>query len=228
MAPDSVTGYRSRLTASANLGEDERLLRGGGPAFRVAVIADRCVSLGVSQRADTRAALEAQRLGLPVVRRSSGGTGLLHLPGDIAWSLAVPREHPSVGREFARAYARLGTPLVDALAALRVTADWRSSPGTSAEFCLLGPRGETLFAGPAAIGGAAQHLTAASLLHHGIVSVEVDRPMLQDLFGLDTLTASGVSGLRSLGVSSSSEEIARGLLSSLERWGATVGLSRAP
>lgn len=211
-------GSEGRIPAAVDLARDEALLRLGRPAVRAAVLADRTLSLGVGQPEDGPLADRAAAWGIPVVRRGTGGTGVLHLPGDLAWSIVLPREDPRAGRDYVRAYARLGRATLRLVEGEGVAATWRASPGLSTEMCLLGARGEVLSAGDRILGGAAQHLTGRALLHHGVVSVECDRALEAAIFEVPpSILAARRAGLRELGVRSSSEGLAARLGRLLDR-----------
>lgn len=167
-----------------DLAGDSRLLAAASPASRVRTVGRPFVSIGVAEREDGEAARRARALGLPVLRRSSGGTGLLHLAGDFVWSIVLPRTDPRVGRDYARAYHRLGSEVQSALTERGIPAAWTPAPGVDPHYCLLAPRGDVISVGGRALGGAAQHLTATALLHHGTLNVRLDRAQLADLFGL--------------------------------------------
>ena len=180
---ESAEGRGSpRLSVAANLVEDERLLAAAAPSWRVAEIAGPSMTLGVAQAGEPASAARAQAARIPVVRRRSGGTGLIHEEGDLAWAIVLPRSDPRVGRDFARAYSRLGAAVVEALSDLGLDAEWTPSAGVSDEFCLLARTGHALTVRGRAIGGAAQHLTRTALLHHGSLSVRVDRARLRSVF----------------------------------------------
>ncbi|MCI4317614.1 MAG: hypothetical protein L3J96_03670 [Thermoplasmata archaeon] len=191
------------MSAAEFIAEDERRLSAAQPVVRAALLTDRSVSLGVGQRSDSPSARRAQSCGVPVVRRSSGGLGLLHAPGDVLWSVVLPRGDPLVGRDFTCAYPRLGAGVVDALGELGITASWAdplSLPGT--EYCLLGPRGRVLLAGGRALGGAAQHLTRNALLHQGVVAARLDLSALQEIFGITAAVATRqLTSMSALGTS---------------------------
>lgn len=215
--------WDGRLTASANLDRDEALLREGGPAVRVAILADRTVSVGVAQRPPDPIFGRAQSRGLPLVRRGSGGTGLLHLPGDLVWSVVLPRGHPLVGDDFACAYPRLGQGVVDALRSAGVAGTWSDPLGLSDRFCLLGARGSVLTVGGKAVGGAAQHLTRSALLHQGMLAMSVDRVLLADLFDVSPATLEQRSAAVAEHSSVSPDVLGMELLHDLERLVATNG-----
>ncbi len=165
-----------------NLRRDAERLGEGRPGLRVASLAGVSVSLGVSQSSETTVARRARALGLPVVHRSSGGSGLLHEEGDLVWSIVLPREDPRVGRDFSTAYGRLGAAVTASLRSQGLPADWTTAPGVAPSYCLLSPRGQVLSVRGRAIGGAAQHLTRRALLHHGTVNVSLDRDRIASLF----------------------------------------------
>jgi lipoate-protein ligase A len=198
------------IDPAENLALDEELLRAGHPAVRVGLLDSRAFSVGVRSAADRAATRRAERLGFPVLRRSSGGSGLLHQVGDVAWALVFPRA--TVGRDFVSAYPRLGAGVVDWLAELGLTSEWSVPFALSDSFCLLGPRGRVLTARGRAIGGAAQHATASALLHHGIVNAHLDRPTLARLFELDRPTLDRtVTSLEEEGIDPRREELAERL-----------------
>ncbi len=216
--PSSLRLWDAGLTPAENARRDEELLRRAEPLVRTAVFSAAAVSLGVSQPIDAGAAVRARSRGLPVVRRSSGGSGLLHLAGDIAWAIVLPRDHPRVGSEFAGAYDHLGAGVVQALARLGLRAGWTAPLNRSDAYCLLGPRGRVLAVDGRAIGGAAQHRTRHALLHHGVLSTTLDRETLDALFALGTtLVDTSLTCLREQVVLSQPDAFARGLLDDLAR-----------
>lgn len=208
--------FEGRLSAEQNVVADERLLRAGVAAVRVSVLSDRSVSVGVGVPTTSPALERARADGRTVVRRRSGGTAVLHAPGDVAWSLVLPRDDPRVGRAFARSYGRLGEGVVRFLHACGVTARWSAPLAVVPEYCLLGPRGEVLTVSGRVLGGAAQHLAGRALLHHGILPRTVDRAALGQLFGLSVPgTADLLTSLEELGVEGPEESLGRSLARTL-------------
>lgn len=180
--------------------EDDRLLRGGSAAFRVAVLREPAVSFGVGIRSGSAFLARAEEEGLRTVRRSTGGSGLLHLPGDLLWSVVLPRSDPRVGHDFLSAYARFGRGVVRFLEREGLASTWGPAPGLADDYCTLSGRGQVLSVGGRIVGGAAQHLTARALLHQGTLSVGLDRPAIDRLFGLRPPSPSPRLGsLRELG-----------------------------
>lgn len=203
------------VTCAENVRTDEAILRRGVPAVRGAVLTDRAVSCGVGVRPDAAYLVAAGRAGLLTVRRSTGGTGLLHGPGDLAWSIVLPRTDARVGRDYVHAYARLGEGVVRFLAERGVSSKWTEPPGIDPGYCLLSARGSVLAVREKVLGGAAQHLARGALLHHGILPLELDRPLLGKLFGLTERALNRLTSLREVGVEGSPEELAWKLASCL-------------
>lgn len=167
-----------------NEARDLRDLAAARPNVRVARIDSPALSLGVGQPLSTATARRARALGLPVFRRSTGGSGVLLGEGDVVWSIVLPRDDPRVGRDFVHAYARFGSGVVRTLASFGVEAEWGPALGFSEEFCFLGSRGCALTNQGRALGGAAQHATRSAILHHGILPLTIDRQRLEAVFAL--------------------------------------------
>lgn len=203
---------RSEVPCAQEFREDERLLRSGAPAVRVVTLSDVTVSYGVGVRSDVEYLARAQAMGVPVVRRTSGGTGVLHAPGDLAWSIVIPRTDPIVGRDFARGYARLGAGVIRFLHRLGVRAAWVAPPDLSSDYCVLSGRGQVLAVGDRALGGAAQHLSRSALLHQGMLPLTVDREAVARIFRIPApVLASRITGLRELGVADDPTALATSL-----------------
>ncbi len=191
-----------RLTCAQNVAADDRAFASGSPVVRTATLTDSSLSIGVGIAEDAPVVRRARERGLPVVRRRSGGSAVVHGPGDLVWSVVLPRSDPRVGRSFVRAYGRLGAGVVAFLRDVAVSAEWTPAPDLSHDVCVLSGRGDVLAVGEAIVGGAAQRLNATRLLHHGMVSRTVDRSILGDLFpetaagDLDRLSGLDVFGVR--------------------------------
>ncbi|MDE1821344.1 MAG: lipoate--protein ligase family protein [Euryarchaeota archaeon] len=197
---------------------DEELLRQGSPVVRVGRFREPVVSVGVSQKGREPFVDRAAEAGLPVVRRVSGGGPLLHGPGDLFWSLVLPRAHSLAGAGFVRNYARLGAGWTTFLATHGISAGWASPPAANEGYCLLSSRGEVLASGGKVLGGASQHVTHRALLHHGCVSRTLDRELLSRIFGLQREELARLTSLEELGgacgpaeLSALAQHLARGL-----------------
>ena len=87
----------------------------GIPALRWYVTPQPALVLGVGQPLDDFDAVACRRAGLPMVRRSSGGTAVLTDDGLLNLDVVLPAAHPLGHRDVVRAYAWLGTALTRAL-----------------------------------------------------------------------------------------------------------------
>ncbi len=199
--------------------EEAALARGQARGRALVVPTPGFLSYGVGVPGSAPWIDTARRTGLAVVRRRTGGTGLLHAAGDLLWSVVLPRSDPRVGRDFVRAYERFGSPVARVLGARGVHATWEGPPGLSEAYCTLGDRGKVLTAHGRILGGAAQHATRDALLHHGTISWEVDRKLLAATFGgsMDG-PVRRLGGLRELLPNSTPADLARGLGDELERF----------
>jgi len=162
-----------------NMAADELLAsRGetGGIAIRLYRWEAPTFSLGGFQRADSAAWLADH--GIPLVRRPSGGGGILH-GGDLTYAAAVSREHP-LGRSPQRFYDMLHAAMVKVL-----------SRPEGPLFCFDRRSVGDVVAGRHKLLGSAQRRLAAAVVQHGSlllrrvdVSAEVARhPGLEELLG---------------------------------------------
>lgn len=219
-APDAPGAPRVTVAVSAaqEFAEDERMLRRATPGLRVSSFGERAVSYGVGIRPTSAYLRRAEAAGIPTARRTTGGSGVLHLVGDLAWSVVLPRSHPSVGRDFVRAYDRIGRGVVRWLSAAGVPAEWTPAPGVNPDYCVLSGRGQVLTVHGRILGGAAQHLTGVALLHQGMVARTVDRPLVGRLFGIgETSLLERLTGLEEVGITSPAEPAAHELAEELAR-----------
>ncbi len=191
------------------------ILRRAVPAVRVAVLTDRAVSFGVGVPAEAPYLQRAAKAGVPTVRRTTGGTGLLHAPGDLAWSVVLPRTDPRVGDDYVHAYSRLGAGVVHFLSERGTSASWTEPPGSDPDYCLLSARGSVLSLQEKVLGGAAQHLAGGALLHHGILPLELDRALLRKLFALSPKALERLTSLRELGIEGTPDALAWKLAASI-------------
>jgi lipoate-protein ligase A len=202
--------WAGRLRAEEYLRGDLERLSAGRPVARAGLVTDTTVSLGIAVRASPTLQALCQERGWPILPRTTGGSGLLHRPGDLLWSVVLPRDDPRVGRGFVRSYGRYGGPMVAALNRAGINAAWVPAFDLSDRYCLFGGRGEVLGVGDRALGGAAQQLTARGLLHHGVVGSDLDRAALARLFEVaPALLAERLTSFRESGGSEDLEAIGR-------------------
>lgn len=204
MSSDSVRARgepTGRRTPEESAERDEALLRSGAPAYHVTIVSSAALSVGVTTDPRAPYVERARALGLPIVPRSTGGTGVLLGPGDLTWAVALPRGDPRAGRHLREVYARLGVPLVTVLRQHGIESEWARSPGRSPNCCMLGERGQVLKCAGGILSGAAQHLTSTTLLHHGSLARAVDRPAHRAIFDADDPSAfEWLCGTREVGL----------------------------
>ena len=146
----------------ANLALEQLLFEEGDPAENLLLLYVNapCIVIGRSQNPLLECDLGLmRRLGIPVVRRYTGGGTVYHDPGNLNFSLMTPREE----------YDKVenAKQILAALATLGVTAD-------------VTRRNDLVSAGRK-FSGSAYRLTRHRALHHGTLLVESDLPLLRAL-----------------------------------------------
>jgi lipoate-protein ligase A len=163
---------------------DEALLESvaeAPPTLRIFSWSEPCLSIGCIQSISDVDVDACQRAGLPIIRRASGGTAVLH-ERTIAFSLAVPTGHPLAISDIVESYRQLGPPVQLALRRLGVAADLvrvedshRGPPrglGSAACFAALAPY--ELVVGSRKLVGNSQLRRRGAILHHAILLLDFE------------------------------------------------------
>lgn len=165
---------------------DEALLRTaadtGATFVRIYAWEQPSLSLGRNQR--TAGVYDAGRcdaLGVPVVRRLTGGRALLHAR-EVTYSVAAPHAaaptlrggYDAINQVLLEALQRLGVPATLASPTARTP-----SPGLAP--CFESPSGGELVVDGRKLVGSAQHRDADAFLQHGSILLDDDQPLLQTL-----------------------------------------------
>jgi lipoate-protein ligase A len=149
----------------------EAVAEGDGPALRLYRWGAPALSLGRFQPEDDVDWDACLRLGVDVVRRPTGGRGLLH-GADLTYAVAMARPGGTAGRVDA-VYELLAGALIRGLATIGVTAAIARSDGPSGPVCFASQQGADLRVGERKLCGSAQLQIGNAVLQHG--SVLLDR-----------------------------------------------------
>jgi lipoate-protein ligase A len=154
---------------------DEALLAevagGAPPALRLYRWSAPALSLGRFQPDDDVDGEACARLGVDVVRRPTGGRGLLH-GADLTYSVALPRPPGAAGGVDA-VYCLLAGALIAGLARLGVDAAVARHDGPAGPVCFAAQQGADLRVGERKLCGSAQVRRHGAVLQHG--SILLDR-----------------------------------------------------
>ncbi len=210
------------LDAAAQMAADEALLdaaaAGAPPALRLYRWSPPALSLGRFQPDDDVDAHACARFGIDVVRRPTGGMGLLH-GGDLTYAVAMPRPAGPEGRVDA-VYQRLAGGLIAGLARLGVEAAVARHDGPAGPVCFAGQQGADLRVGDRKLCGSAQVRRAGAVLQHGSVLLRRlafdETDLLLSRPGAPVLTSERLRAatvtLEELGAPTEVHEVARALV----------------
>jgi lipoate-protein ligase A len=150
---------------------DEALLEsvaaGEPPALRLYRWVPPALSLGRFQPDDDVDVDACARFGVEVVRRPTGGQGLLH-GGDVTYAVALPRPEGAAGGVDA-VYTLLAGALIDGLARIGVDAAIARHDGPAGPVCFAGQQGADLRVGERKVCGSAQVRRDGAVLQHGSI-----------------------------------------------------------
>ncbi len=165
----------SGIDATGQMAADTALLQavalGAPPALRIYRWVPPALSLGRFQPADDVDDDACRRLGIHVVRRPTGGRGLLH-GADLTYAVAMRRPEGAAGRVDAL-YELLAGALIAGLATVGVTAAVARHDGPAGPACFASQQGADLRVGERKLCGSAQVHFRGAVLQHG--SILLDR-----------------------------------------------------
>lgn len=171
------------------LSREERLLEeaASAPLLYLYRFGRRAVVLGYAQDAE-EADLEAcRRMGLPVLRRLTGGTGVLH-EESLSLSLGLPAGHPLAAGVHGL-YGSFVAVVEGVLSSLGLPVRrWRpddGSPRRRSPLCFEDHRGETLLLDGRKVLGCAQTRRRFAVLVHGVLPLSLDPEAAAAVFRLD-------------------------------------------
>src|SRR4051812_6489971 len=153
------------MAADAALLDD--VAAGGAPALRLYRWMPPALSLGRFQPDDDVDLGECARLGVEVVRRPTGGQGLLHGP-DLTYAVAMPLPGGAAGSVDA-VYRQLAGALIAGLALVGVPAAIARHDGPAGPVCFAGQQGADLRVGDRKVCGSAQVRRSSAVLQHGSI-----------------------------------------------------------
>jgi lipoyl(octanoyl) transferase len=173
--------------AVTNMALDEAMLHwaaaSNATVVRTYLWSEPSVSFGANQRcAHVYSAERCAALGVPAVRRLTGGRALLHAR-EVTYAVAAPvSKAPTLRGGYAEINAVLGV----ALGSLGVLVEGAPSGGVRLGSPGLAPCFEMPAAGELTVQGrklvgSAQHRDARALLQHGSILLDNDQPRLRDL-----------------------------------------------
>lgn len=190
------------LAAAENMRRDEALLARGEPALRLYGWMPEAISLGNSQRIDELDPHAVRDYRLEVVKRGTGGGGILHNASEVTYAVVVPIDHPALPRGLPASFAYLGGGVRTALRALGLPAELESVPDLTRDaLCYVRQQGTNLVVHGKKISGGAQRRTRNAILQHGTLIVDRDEARLARVFGTSEANVTArVTSLRLEGV----------------------------
>jgi len=176
---------------SWNMAADEALLRSASldkafmPVLRLYSWAEPTLSLGYLQKA-----APFRGIGIPLVRRITGGRALLH-DYELTYSVIAGARSPLYSMSIASCYSAISRAIVLTLREFGVDADF-SRPMSSTAYkrsaaCFASSARYEVLVGEKKIAGSAQRRVKGGLLQHGSIIFGLNRSLSSAIFGEETV-----------------------------------------
>lgn len=162
---DAGLGAADQMAADAAL--LDAVADGAPPALRLYRWTTPTISLGHFQPDDDVDRGACDRFGVDVVRRPTGGQGLLH-GADLTYAVVLPRPAGAAGGVDA-VYSWLAEALIAGLARVGVAAAIARHDGPAGPVCFAGQQGADLRVGDRKLCGSAQVRRRGAVLQHGSI-----------------------------------------------------------
>ena len=172
--------------AAWNMSVDEALLLGAGsapPALRLYAWREPSVSLGLRQ-AEPHWLDRCKALGVPVVRRVTGGGAVLHA-GDLTYSVVAPFAAPELPQDLRGSYEWIRARLIRGLelAGLAARRSRAQAGADRLELCFAGATGYEVELDGEKLVGSAQRRSGRAFLQHGSIRLADDTVLYRALTG---------------------------------------------
>jgi lipoate-protein ligase A len=174
------------LTAAENMRRDELLHAAVTPTVRLYGWNPEAISLGNSQ---TEADIDldvVREYGLDIVKRGTGGGGILHNATEVTYAVVLPIDHPDLNTNITESFGLMSRGVVHALRSLGLPAELESMPDRTRDaLCYVRVQGTNVMVRGRKISGGAQRRTKWGVLQHGTVIVDRDEARLARVFRAD-------------------------------------------
>lgn len=173
-----------------NMAMDEAIMNwqrrtGMPPVLRFYSWAPAGISVGFFQKLNGSIDLEAAaKLGIPLVRRQTGGKAVLH-DHELTYSVVIPEQHPSMPKSVKEAYLVISRGLLEGYRNLGIQAELAAETKRqkqSSAVCFEEPSWHELTVAGKKAAGSAQTRKQGIILQHGSIPLSLDEANLFELF----------------------------------------------
>jgi lipoate-protein ligase A len=174
------------LTAAENMRRDELLHAAVTPTVRLYGWKPEAISLGNSQSEADIDFDVVREYGLDIVKRGTGGGGILHNATEVTYAVVLPIDHPGLNTNITESFGLMSRGVVHALRSLGLPAELESMPDRTRDaLCYVRVQGTNVMVRGRKISGGAQRRTKWGVLQHGTVIVDRDEARLARVFRAD-------------------------------------------
>lgn len=170
-----------------------------------------CVSLGRNQSAEHINTEFCEANGIDIVRRVTGGRGLLH-DNEVTYSFVCSCDFPEGGESIIKSYKEISSAIIEGLKTLGISTEIGSKKQkkTSFDYCMsLATGADICFEGKKLI-GSAQYRTQNYILQHGSILFGCNQDFIENIFNEKT-NADSIIGINEINPNLTRKDITEAL-----------------
>ncbi|MBR1424660.1 lipoate--protein ligase family protein [bacterium] len=181
--PYNVYSGEENMQIDNNLLEDAINSQLDSPIFRLYGWKPACISLGRNQNDDFLDKDYLKSKGIDVVKRLTGGRGLLH-DDEITYSFICPVKYLKNGEHVVSSYKEICQILINKFKKIGIELEFGDSKSirTKFDYCMLVSTGADLCYQGKKFIGSAQCRKNGYILQHGSILYDYDRKLLEEIF----------------------------------------------
>ncbi len=175
---------KENMQIDSDLLENAILKKCEEPTFRLYAWKPACVSLGRNQKDDFLDNSFLTSNNIDVVRRLTGGRGLLH-DNELTYSCITPVSSLNCGESVVGSYKEISQIIIDSFNLLGIKLDFpeNKKPNTKFDYCMLISTGADLCYNGKKFVGSAQFRKDGYILQHGSILIDYDSKLIEKIFG---------------------------------------------
>ncbi len=183
------------------------------PVLRFYGWSPACISLGRNQSSDNINTEYCKKTGIDIVRRITGGRGLLH-DDELTYSFICSSDFLKDGNNIISSYKEISSAIIKGFRKLNIELDFgqKKQHRNSSDYCMLLSTGADLCYNGKKLIGSAQYRKQGFILQHGSVLFSYRKEVIKHIFN-EEVQENTITCIKEIAPSLTKKDIAEAVLS---------------